>query len=175
MAATAVQIAIAIIVLTRPSRDDVNSAERPRPATVSLPSGDEQSQARAPTLPFAARKEGFYRRGAAGSRPHARAKSGGSPSTKADRPKPRLVPNPPLPPPPRATTAATASNPPPPRSETTNAAGRPPPQTVARSPGGGEDEDDDDEEDEEDEGDGDDGGDDDDGDDDDGGGGEDDD
>jgi hypothetical protein len=161
MAATAVQIAIAIIVLTRPSRDDVNSAGRPRPATVSLPSGDEQSQARAPTLPFAARKEGFYRRGAAGSRPHARAKSGGSPSTKADRPKPRLVPNPPLPPPPRATTAATASNPPPPRSETTNAAGRPPPQTVARSPGGsGDDEDDDDDEEveeEEDEGDDDDG------------------
>jgi hypothetical protein len=169
-AATAIQIAIALIVLTRPSRDDVESAERARRATVSVPSGDEQSAAPARTLPFAVRKEGFYRRGAAGSRPRGR-KVGGSPSRKVDRPKPRLIPNPP-PPLQRATTVATANNPPPPSSETTNAAGRPPPQTVARNAAGGEDEDDDDEEEEDDEGDDDDGGDD---DDDDGGGGEDDD
>jgi hypothetical protein len=168
-AATAIQIAIALIVLTRPSRDDDESAERARPATVAVLKRDEQSPARAQTLPFAVRKEGFYRRGAAGSRPRTRGKIGGSASTKVDRPKPRLAPSPPPPPPPRATIA----NPPPPSSETTNAAGRPPPQTVAQSPGGGgDDEDDDDEEEEDDEGDDDDGGDD---DDDEGGGGEDDD
>jgi hypothetical protein len=164
-AATAIQIAIALIVLTRPSRDDVDSAEPARRATVSAPGGDEQSAAPARTLPFAVRKEGFYRRGAAGSRPRARGKFGGSPTTKVDRPKPRLARSPPPPPPPRATTATTADNPPPPSSETTNAAGRPPPQTVARNAAGGEDEDDDDEEEEEeeeeeeDEGDDDDGGD----------------
>jgi hypothetical protein len=170
-AATAVQIAIAIIVLSRPSRDNVEAAERARPATVSAPSGDERSPARARTLPFAARKQGFYKRGAVGSRPHARGKVAGSPGTKADRPKPRTVPSPPPPPPPQATTAARANNLPPP-SETATAAGRPPAQTVARSPrGGGDDDDDDDEEQEEDEGDDDDGDDDDsDGDEDDGGG-----
>jgi hypothetical protein len=160
-AATAVQIAIALIILTRPSRDDVDAAERAPPATVSGPGGEEQSPAPARTLPFAARKEGFYKRGAAaGSRPRARVEIGGSPSIKAGRPKPRMVPSAPPPPPPRATTPARANTPPPPPSETATAAGRPPP-TVARSPGGGGD---DDEEDEEDEGD------DEDGDDDDGGG-----
>jgi hypothetical protein len=165
-AATAVQIAIAIILFTRPSRDDVESADRARPATVSAPSGDEQSPAPAQALPFAARKEGFYRRDAAGSRPDARAKLGASPSTKADRAKPRTVPSPPPPPPPAATTAARANPPPPPPSETATAAGRPPP-AVARSPGGGgDDDDDDDDEEEEDEDEGEDGGGDEDGDDD---------
>jgi hypothetical protein len=179
-AATAVQIAIAIIVLTRPSRDDVDSAERAPPATVSGPSGEEQSPAPARSLPFAARKEGFYKRAAAGSSARVRRKIGGSPSTKADRPKPRPLASPPPPPPPRATTPATANTPSPPPSETATAVGRPPP-TAARSPGGGGDDEDgdgddeeDDEEDEEDEGDDEDG-DDDDGDDDDDGGGEDDD
>jgi hypothetical protein len=164
-AATAVQIAIAIILFTRPSRDDVESADRARPATVSAPSGDEQAPPPAEALPFAARKEGFYRRDAAGSRPHAGAKLRGSPSTKGDRPAPRTVPSPPPPPPPAATTAARVNPPPPPLSVTATAAGGPPP-TVARSPGGGgDDDDDDDEEEEDDEDEGEDGDDDEDGDD----------
>jgi hypothetical protein len=155
IAATAIQIAIALIVLTRPSRDDVESAERARPATVSVPSGDEQSPAPARTLPFAVRKEGFYRRGAADSRTRTRRKIGGSPTTKAARSRPRLAPSRPPPPPPPPTSAATANPPPPPPSETATAAERPPPQSVARSRGGDDDDDewdDDDGGDEDDEG-----------------------
>jgi hypothetical protein len=174
-AATAVQIAIAIIVLTRPSRDDAESAERARPATVSLPSVDEQLSPPGATLPFATREDDVSKRAAAGSRPHARGKSGGSLRTKVERPKPRRLPSPPPPPPP-ATTAARADNPAPPLSETATATGRPPPQAVTRSPGGGGDDGedgddgDDDDEEQEDDGEDDDGGDDGGGDEDDGGG-----
>ena len=161
-AATAVQIAIAIIVLTRQSGDGEDRADREQHITASSSAGDVQSPAATGNLPFAAREKDFYRRGAAGFGAGARGGVEGSPSEKADRPTPRTAPSLPPPPPPPATTAGASIDtppPPPPPAATARTSTRPPPsvkpttdqpqrpQTVAPRPGGGDDEDDDGDED----------------------------